>query len=228
MTRRAPFVGADDTGFRVGGENSRLCAFTHPAVVVSVIADARGHEAVDEFFESYRGMVVWGGWKPYDTRVEAMHLLDLRHATRWLLQAEVRHRVQSGALPREVEAMLDSAGKPPEEFLKFANGGRRILRSTVRGADARPETSSRARRRAARAAPRAKVPLTKEDYRALEAARILRELRRHRRMLFTFLEVPECHFIPARRSPKRGRGSIIGRSAAAAGRGPGHGCWNGC
>jgi len=137
---------------------------------------------------------VQDGWKPYDTLVGAGHQLDLLHVNRWLEQAEMRHRVQPRPLLREDEAKLDSAGRPPEEFLRFTDGVRRILRETVLWADAHSEASSRVRRRVARAAHRAMVRLTKEDWRDLEAARISKELHRRRRMLFTFLEVPGVPF----------------------------------
>jgi transposase len=192
--REAPVVGADETGFRIGGENGWLWAFTHPEAVVYRIADTRGHEVVDEVLGGFRGTVVRDGWKPYDTLLQADHQLDLLHVNRWLEQAEVRHRVQPRPLLREVEAKLDSAGRPPEGFLRFADGVRRILRETVLWADGHPEASKRVRRRVARAAYRAMVRLTKEGWRDPEAARISKELYRRRRMLFTFLEVPGVPF----------------------------------
>jgi transposase len=192
--RQAPVVGADETGFRIGGQNGWLWAFTHPEAVVYRIADTRGHEVVDEVLGGYRGTVVRDGWKPYDTLIEAGHQLDLLHVNRWLEQAEVRHRVQPRPLLREVEAKLDSAGRPPEEFLRFADGVRRILRETVLGADRHPGASKRVRRRVARAAYRAMVRLTNEGWRDPEAARISKGLYRRRRMLFTFLTVPGVPF----------------------------------
>lgn len=192
--RQAPVVGADETGFRIGGANGWLWAFTHPRAVVYRIADTRGHAIVDEVLGGYQGTVVRDGWKPYDTLVKAGHQLDLLHVNRWLEQAEVRHRVRPRPLLREVEAELDSAGRPPEEFLRFANGVRRVLREAVFWADAHPEASPRIRRRVARAAFRAMVRLVREDWRDPEAARIAKELYRRRRMRFTFLEVPGVPF----------------------------------
>ena len=190
----APVVGADETGFRIGGQNGWLWAFTHPKGVVYRIADTRGHAVVDEVLGGYRGTIVRDGWKPYDILVEADHQLDLLHVNRWLEQAEVRHRVQPRPLLEEVEAKLDSAGRPPEEFLRFADGVRRVVRRTVLWSEGHPEASGRVRRQVARAASRAMERLVREAWKDPDAARIAQELHRRRRMLFTFVEVPGVPF----------------------------------
>lgn len=174
--RQVPVVGADETGFRIGGANGELWAFTHPNAVVYRIADTRGHTIVDEVLGGFRGTIVRDGWKPYDTLVDAGHQLDLLHVNRWLEQAEVLHRVRPRPLLREVEAELDSAGRPPEGFLRFPDGVRRILREAVLWADAHPEASPRIRRRVARAEYRGVVRHVREGWRDPEAVRIAKEL----------------------------------------------------
>jgi transposase len=192
--RSTPVVGADETGFRIGGQNGWLWAFTYPDGVVYRIADTRGHAVVEDVLGEFEGTVVRDGWKPYDVLTKARHQLDLLHVNRWLEQAEVRHRVQPRPLLREVEPKLDSAGRPPEEFLRFADGARGILRETVLWADAHPEASDRIRRHVAHSASRAMERHIREGWRDPDAARIAKELHRRRRMLFTFLEVPGVPF----------------------------------
>jgi transposase len=192
--RSAPVVGADETGFRIGGANGWLWAFTHPEAVVYRIAGTRGHTVVDEMLGGYRGTVVRDGWKPYDGLSEAGHQLDLLHVNRWLEQAEVRHRVQPRPLLQEVAAKLDSAGRPPEEFLRFADRVRKILRTTVLWAEGHPDAGSRVRRRVACSAQRAMARHVREGWKDPDAARIAKELYHRRRMLFTFLEVPGVPF----------------------------------
>lgn len=190
QVRNVPVVGADETGFRVGGENGWLWTFTHPDGVVYRIAPSRGQDIVREILGNYSGTIVRDGYTPYDILVLAEHQLDLLHVNRWLEQAEVRHRIRPRLLLREDAPVFTSAGRPPEEFLRFVGGVRRILRGAILWADAHPEAPGRVRRKVARAAHRAMTRLVNEPWTDVDAVRIAATLKLRRRMLFTFLTVP--------------------------------------
>lgn len=185
-----PVVGADETGFRVGGSNGWLWVVTHPNGVVYRIAPSRGHDVVDELLDGYSGTIVRDAYAVYDRLVQAGHQLDLLHANRWIEQAEVRHRIRPRSLLREDPPELTGPGRPPEEFLRFADGVRRILRGTILWADAHPEASLRERRRVASSAYRAISRLVRERWTDPDAARIAATLKQRRSMLFTFLTTP--------------------------------------
>ncbi|MGI0155954.1 MAG: IS66 family transposase [Thermoplasmata archaeon] len=185
-----PVVGADETGFRVGGGNGWLWAVTHPRGVVYRIAPSRGHDIVDELLDGYGGTIVRDAYAVYDRLVQASHQLDLLHVNRWLEQAEVRHRIRPRSLLHEEPPELTGPGRPPEEFLRFADGVRRILRGTIVWSDDHPETSLRVRRRVAQAALRAMTRLVSQPWTDEDAVRIAATLKFRRPMLFTFLTEP--------------------------------------
>lgn len=189
-----PVLGADETGFRIGGANGWMWAFTHPNAVVYRIAPGRGRKVVREVLEGYAGTLVRDGWKPYDILTLCKHQLDLLHANRWLEQAEVRHRVQPRHLLREEEAKLTRAGHPPEEFLRFADGVRRVLRAAVLWSDRHPNAPGWVRRGVAQAAHRAITHVVSQPWKDRDSRRIAKTLRRRRRMLFTFLTTPGVPF----------------------------------
>ena len=189
-----PVLGADETGFRIGGKNGWLWAFTHPNAVVYRIAKGRGRWVVREVLEGYTGTLVRDGWKPYDVLNRCRHQLDLLHVNRWLEQGEVRHRLEPRHLLREEEAKLTRAGHPPEEFIRFADGVRRILREAVLWCDQHPHAPGRERRERAEQAYRSMTNLVLQPWRDRDARRISKTLRKRRRMLFTFLTEPGVPF----------------------------------
>jgi len=188
--RTVPAVHADETSFRIGGENGWMWVFTHLEAVVYRIAPSRASDVVQEMLGGYEGTIVHDAWDPYDSLTTARHQLDLLHVNRWLERAEWLHRVEPRPLLKEVEAKLTSAGRPPEEFLRFADGVRRILRGVIRWTEENPDAPKRVRRRVKRSGKRALTRLLKEPWRDPDAVRIAKELRLRRRMLFTFVVVP--------------------------------------
>jgi transposase len=83
-----------------------------------------------------------------------------------------------------------SAGRPPEEFLRFADGVRRIARGAILWSEGHPDAPGRVRRRVERSARRALTRLLNEPWHDPDAVRIAKELRKRRRMLFTFVVTP--------------------------------------
>lgn len=83
-----------------------------------------------------------------------------------------------------------SAGRRHEEFLRFADGVRRILRGVILWSEGHPDGSSRLRRRVERSARRSLTRLLNEPWRDSDAVRIAKELRHRRRQLFTFVIEP--------------------------------------
>jgi transposase len=83
-----------------------------------------------------------------------------------------------------------SAGRPHEEFLRFADGVRRILRGVILWSEGHPDAAPRLRRRVEWSARRVLTRLLNEPWKDKDAARIAKELRHRRRMLFTFVVEP--------------------------------------
>ena len=164
--------------------------FSHLQAVVDRIAPSWGQDVVRETLEGFEGTLVRDAWDPYDCLATAKHLLDLLHVNRWLERAEWLHRVEPRPLLREVEPQLRSAGRPPEEFLRFADGVRRILRGVILWSEGHPDAPPRLRRRVERSARRVLTRLLNEPWNDPDAVRIAKELRHRRGMLFTFVLEP--------------------------------------
>ncbi len=185
-----PVVHADETKFRVGGENGWMWVFSHPDAVVYRIAPSRGQDVVREFLEGSRGTLVHDGWVPYDIIRTARHQLDLLHVNRWLEREEILHRLEPRPLLREVPPKLVSAGPPPKEFLEFADGVRALLRQAIEWSESHPDAPDEERRHVYTTMRWMTVDHLRKEWRDPAAARIARELWKRRKTLFTFLVVP--------------------------------------
>jgi transposase len=185
-----PVVHGDETSFRIGGENGWMWVFVHLTAVVYRIAPSRGQDVVLEMLGGFEGTLVRDGWKPYDAIEGAKHQLDLLHVNRWLERAEVLHRVEPRPLLTEMPAKMMSAGRPPEEFIEFADGVRQILRDAVGWSQRHPLAAGRLRLRVKEQAEAMTLQHLNRERRDEDAIRIANELRDRVGMLFTFLVEP--------------------------------------
>lgn len=163
---------------------------SHLQAVVYRIAPSRAQDVVRELLDGYTGTVVRDAWDPYDCLTTAGHQLDLLHLNRWLERAEYLRRVEPRPLLTEVEPKLLSAGRPPEEFLRFADRVRRIVRGAIRWSEGHPDAPGRVRRRVEWSARRVLTRLLNAPWHYPDAVRIAKELRKRRGMLFTFVVTP--------------------------------------
>jgi transposase len=185
-----PVIHADETKFRIGGENGWLWVFSHPEAVVYRIAPSRGQDVVLEVLDGARGTIVHDGWVPYDVIRSARHQFDLLHANRWLEKEEILHRLEPRPLLRDVAPKLTAAGPPPREFLEFADGVRGLLRHAIEWSERNPEASEGERRHFYTSMRWMTVDHLRREWHDPGAARIATELWKRRRSLYTFLVVP--------------------------------------
>jgi transposase len=185
-----PVIHADETKFRIGGENGWLWAFSSPQTVVYGIAPSRGQDVVEEFLHGAHGTIVHDGWVPYDIIQTAKHQLDLLHVNRWLEREEILHRLEPRPLLIDIPPKLVSVGRPPEEFLEFAGDTRWLLRHAIEWAERHPTASGRERREFYRSVRRLMTNHLRRGWREPAAARIAEQLDKRRGTLFTFLTEP--------------------------------------
>lgn len=185
-----PVIHADETKFRIGGENGWLWAFSSPRTVVYGIAPSRGQDVVEEFLHGARGTIVHDGWVPYDIIQTAKHQLDLLHVNRWLEREEILHRLEPRPLLLDVPPKLVSVGRPPEEFLEFAGDTRWLLRHAIEWSERHPTASGRERREFYRSVRWLMTNHLRKGWREPAAARIAGQLDKRRGTLFTFLIEP--------------------------------------
>ena len=190
--KEAAAVCADETSFRISGANGWMWVYSHLAATVYQIAPTRGRDAVLEMLEGYRGTLEHDAWDPYDAITTADHQLDPVHVNRWLERAEVRHRIEPRPLLEKRPPKFTSAGHPPVEFLRFVDGARAIYRAAIGVVRNRGDVPRSERWGAFVRAHRAMAALLRIEWKDLDAARIAKELRQRKGMLFTFLRKPEA------------------------------------
>jgi len=188
--RKAPVVGADETKFRIAGENGWMWVFTHLHAVVYRIAPSRGQDVVEEILERSRGILVHDGWVPYEVITTAQHQLDLCRVNRWLERGEVVHRVEPRPLLKVVDAKLVGPRHSPTELLEFGDGVRSILRGSIEWSDDHPAAPMPGRTALYRGLRWDMADHLRRERKDPDAQRIAGELWKRRDMLFTFLIEP--------------------------------------
>lgn len=181
-------VGADETGFRVGGDNGWLWVFDFLLGSLYVVAPTRGHEVPEEVLEGFDGTLVRDAWKPYDVVNCKAHQLDLVHVNRWLERAEVKHGLEPRPLVKPRHWKLTRPGRPPERFLRFVDGVRSILRDAIAYSERTPSPSLEKRRAARLRFEGEMTALLDRTWVDKDAVRISKELRRRLSQLFPFVE----------------------------------------
>ncbi len=188
--RHVPVIQADETGFRIRGENGWMWVFAHLQAVVYQIEPTRGQTVPQQTLDGFQGTLVHDSWDPYNVVTTANHQLDLLHINRWIERGEVLHRLEPRPLLKVVEAKLTSAGRPPEEYIRFADRLRRALRGGVFWWESHPDATLEERQRMHKAFRRALAHVIFHEWKDPDAGRISKELRQKRGMVFTFLLKP--------------------------------------
>jgi transposase len=181
---KASVVNADETGFRIGGTNGWLWVFASTIGSYYKVAPTRGHEVPEETLKGFDGVLGRDAWKPYDVVKCAGHQLDLLHVNRWLERAEIKHRVEPRSLLTSKPAKLTKPGRPPEQFIDFADGIRSILKRAIEYTDKDPPPSMEERENACREFQEEMKAFLDRKRTDEDAVRISNELRKRQDMLF--------------------------------------------
>jgi transposase len=184
---KAKAAGADETQFRINGENGWLWVFTCVMSTYYKIAPTRGHEVPEDVLKGFNGDLTRDAWKPYDV-VKSGHQLDLLHVNRWLERAEIRHRIEPRSLLTSKTAKLNGPGRPPEEFIQFSDGVRAILKTAIEFSKKKPIPSRLERKNAYLSFGKKMKSFLTMDWTDKDIVRIAKELRNRLEMLFTFVK----------------------------------------
>lgn len=186
---KADLLNADETKFRVGGENGWLWTFVNSLVSLYLVAPTRGHDIPVDVLDEFDGILGRDAWKPYDFVVCSGHQMDLLHVNRWLERAEIRHGVEPRTILTSRPMKLNRRGRPPEKFLSFADGVRAILKRAIEYGETEPSPPIKERKKIRKGFEDEMKALLEKDWKDKDAVRISKELRRRQNMLFTFVEV---------------------------------------
>ena len=180
-------VNADETSFRIDGNNGWLWVFTNTLASLYIVAPSRGHEVPENVLEGFNGVLGRDAWKPYDWVKCAAHQLDLLHVNRWLERAEIKHGIEPRTILSSKPVKLNRPGRPPKQFIEFVDGLRRIFRRGVEYSQKDIRPSSKSQKRMVRQLKRDINILLDKGSHDKDVIRISKELRKRIDMLFTFV-----------------------------------------
>lgn len=202
--QKAPVVGADESKFRINGENGWLWTIVSELISFYEIHNTRGKNAIMKMLPDFEGVIVRDAWDPYDQLTKATHQLDILHVNRWYERVEVMHGIEPRKLVKIQSVKFTRAGRPPKELLKFIDGGRERFREAILFVDKQP--SAQGRERAYVRYRRSMFRFLNRPWKHKDAVRIRNELRGRIDMLFTFVRIPGVpwHNNDAERSIRQG------------------------
>ncbi|MHA1744664.1 MAG: IS66 family transposase [Promethearchaeota archaeon] len=186
---KADVVNADETKFRIGGENGWLWTFVNSFASLYVVAPTRGHDVPVEVLEGFDGVLGRDAWKPYDFVKCSGHQMDLLHVNRWLERAEIRHCVEPRTILTSKPMKLNRRGRPPEKFLNFVDGVRAILKKGIEYAESESPLTLKERQQSRKYFEDEMGGLLEKNWKDKDVIRISKELRKRLNMLFTFVEI---------------------------------------
>jgi transposase len=197
---KAKVINADETGFRIGGDNAWLWAFVNSLASLYVIAPTRGHKVPVEALDGFDGVLGRDAWKPYDFVTCSGHQLDLLHVNRWLERAEIKHGVEPRTILTSRPMKLKRRGRPPEKFLCFVDGVRAILKRAIEYAETKPPPSVKERMKVCKVFQKEMKALLDEEWKDKDVVRISKELRKR----FVKVEGVPWHNNDAERAIRKG------------------------
>jgi transposase len=188
--QRTPHAQGDETGMPVNGETEWLWVGTSPKATVYHIQEGRGGKEAASMWAGYRGTLTHDGLDSYNAVKGAIHQMDLVHVNRWLQQVEASHGIAPRGLLSQRGPLYRRRGRPPREFLRFAQGIRARLRAEVRWAERYPGVSAESREHRYARAVKSMDRFLSREWQDGDAVRISKELGQRLERLFTFVRIP--------------------------------------
>jgi transposase len=187
---RTPHAEGDETSMPVNGELEWLWVGTSPTTTVYRIQEGRGGAEASSMWAGYRGTLTHDGLASYGSVDGVVHQMDLVHVNRWLQKVEASHGIRPRGLLKEEAPRFERAGRPPKEFLEFAEGIRSRLAAEVRWGEAHPEAIETERAKRYREAVASMRGFLARSWRDEDASRIAGQLTERLETLYTFVRVP--------------------------------------
>jgi transposase len=192
--KEVPVVYADETNFRIDGMNSWCWDFVWDAGSVYVVDRSRGKAVPQEVLGvDFQGLLGRDGWPGYDT-VGGLHQLCLIHVNRMMARVEVKRGVKERGFLEPEPVRFKGRGRPSNalnEYLRFAELLRTIMRDAVRFSEREPVPTAKEREGMSEALMGRLDQLITGGWSDADAVRICKFLRKHRERLFTFVVHPE-------------------------------------
>jgi len=182
--KRTKVVGADETGWPVDGDCHWLWIFVTKKLTYFKDSPSRGRKVPQEVLgEDYNGTVVRDGWKAYNSFPKTQQCLV--HVNRELQKVEAKRGIEPRGFMKDEKTKLNRKGRPPREFLDFADNLRTIMRDAVTASRDIKDTDDRCK--TAERLDRRLSVLISRKYRDRDCQRISTGLRTVKGNMFTFL-----------------------------------------
>jgi transposase len=115
--RASPWVGPDETGWRVGGRPAWLHVLVAPTATYYEIAAGRSHEVAEGVLRlDWSGTMVHDGWGPYDCFKKALHQQCLRHLVNRCKEMLETAVGVAARFPRRVLELVETAFAVRREY----------------------------------------------------------------------------------------------------------------
>ncbi len=187
--QRTPHAQGDETTLSVNGVLEWVWVATSPTATVYHIQEGRGGEEAAAMWAGYTGTLTHDGLDSYNAVVGAIHQMDLVHVNRWLQKVEAQHGIRPRGLLKKEGPSFERAGRPPREFLEFAEGVRARLRGEVRWAERHPAAPAKLREARYATAVAWMREFLSRGWRDEDAVRIAKEMGQRLETLFTFVRI---------------------------------------
>lgn len=187
--RQSEYVNIDETGWRILGTNNWLWVFDAPEAVLFRIDRSRGGKVLKEVLgEDYQGVSGCDGYSAYNT-LGCPKQQCLVHINRELQTVEAKRGIAPRPLLVKKEPIFIQSGRPPAEFLKFADSLRKILREAVEKWGKGPPYPANGKQEAEKYKRRIKR-LVNRTYRDEDCQRITNSLNKRIDEMFSFVKYP--------------------------------------
>jgi transposase len=168
----APWIVADETGWRIGGKSAWMHGFVTPWATVYHVAVGRDYQTAASIIGyRYTGKLIHDGWAPYDQFLWAEHQQCLAHLLRRCKELLETARAGAARFPHQVHDLLTDA--------LALRDRRHVGQLSTRGLAC---ATGRLRARLVRM-----LTWTRSN---ADNERLAKHLAKHHRQLFTFLTVP--------------------------------------
>ena len=189
--KKAKVVQADETSFRINGNNGWLWVFCNFLISFYEIADTRGSRVPREIMKGFDGVLETDAWRAYDSVDCSKHQMDLIHINRWLEKLEHKYRIQPRSILSSQPVKITSRGRPRKEVVEFVNSVRQLLQRAIKFSEKQPSPSIASRHEEYQILNAQMKSIISTKWTDPEIIRVCKELRRQADSIFTFIEVKE-------------------------------------
>lgn len=192
--RTSPAINADETGFRVNGDNKWCWVFVWENGTLYMIHKSRGAACPKEVLgEKYQGVLGRDGWKAYD-KIDCEQQVDYIHINRQFQKVEIEYGVKDRNFLNPTPAEFTKEGPPSKEvgeILQFLDEIRLLMHDAVKFTERQPPPDDEERFLMLEQFLDRFNAIEGKDWQNAEISRLQSSLLEHSHQFFSFVIFPE-------------------------------------